>query len=450
MSLENLGAETGLIGSMMFSNDIIDTVADIVDSGDFSIDLHGRLFETILSLQAQGSEANPVTLRPFFADDDGMKALGGVQYLANLYSEAGAMLDPYTLAKQVNILGMRRRMRDGLKVAATACEDMDAQVSEIMDHADKALTPTAKAMIAQPTAGEALSDLLESYNEPVQGVTCKRIPSLDRLLGPIRPKQLVIGAGRPGMGKTAMALSYSIGASRAGHGVLYVSLEMSGRELAARMASDLCFGGDDPIAFSNVRDGNLSNNHRERIIRARNDMLARPFSVIDAGSLTLGRLNMLVRRHKRRMAAMGHKLELVVIDYLQLLHPDTKGRSNYEAVSEISRGLKAMAKDNDIAVFALAQLSREVEKRPDRRPQLSDLRDSGQIEQDADAVLFLLRQEYYLRQEEVSPSHKDYVSWQSALSEFENKIEFIVAKRRNGVTGRATGEFYGKYQAVRG
>lgn len=251
------------------------------------------------------------------------------------------------------------------------------------------------------------------------------------------------------MGKTALALSYSIGAVRAGHGVLYVSLEMSGRELAARMASDLCFGSDNPIPFSNIRDGSLSPEYRSRIINAKNDMLARPFSVIDAGSLTMGRLNMLVRRHKRRMAAMGHKLELVVIDYLQLLHTDSKSRSNYEAVSEISRGLKAMAKDNDIAVFALAQLSREVEKRHDRRPQLSDLRDSGQIEQDADAVLFLLRQEYYLQQEEVPPLHKDYTNWQAKMAEFENKIEFIVAKRRNGITGRAMGKFYGKYQAVR-
>ena len=170
---------------------------------------------------------------------------------------------------------------------------------------------------------------------------------------------------------------------------------------------------------------------------------------MDVGSLNIGRLNMLVRRHARAMAAKGFSLDLVIVDYLQLLSPDHKGRSNYEAVSEVSRGLKALAKDNELAVFALAQLSRTVETRPDKRPQLSDLRDSGQIEQDADAVLFLLRKEYYLRQEEPDPLSPKRVDWENHLDAVKGQIEFILAKRRNGTTGTAIGQFHGAYQAVR-
>jgi len=156
---------------------------------------------------------------------------------------------------------------------------------------------------------------------------------------------------------------------------------------------------------------------------------------------------MLVRQYQRRFAADGFSLDLVVVDYLQLLHPDSKSRSAYEAVSEVSRGLKALAKDNSVAVFALAQLSRSVESRDDKSPQLSDLRDSGQIEQDADAVLFFLRQEYYLSKE--ADENRD-ADWQALMEDEQGKIDFILAKRRNGVTGRAKGQFLGQYQAVRG
>lgn len=274
-------------------------------------------------------------------------------------------------------------------------------------------------------------------------------PPLDDLLGPIKPKQLVILAARPGMGKTATAISYAQGAAQLGHGVLFVSLEMSSTELAGRMVSDLCHDQEIDLPYNAVRDGTLNRAQRDWIGRAREFAGELPFQVVDTGSLTVSRLSMLVRSHQRRMKAKGQELQLVVIDYLQLLQGDRRA-SAYERISEISMGLKALAKDTGVGIMALAQLSRAVEQREDKRPMLSDLRDSGQIEQDADAVLFLLREEYYLWQEQREPHDPKFGDWQVAMADARNRIEFILAKRRNGTTGSAMGSFHGAYQAVRG
>lgn len=438
--IQNIEAEACLLGALMQSNDLFDMAADALSADDFYEPLHGRIFDAIMREAGLGKKVSPVTLKVYFEDDEGMKQLGGVGYLARLSGDMQGLMAPELLVAQIADLAMRRRMHAGLYTAAQACGDMTVTPQEIIEHADAAVTERGRDAIHQPTGAECFDELISGFADKALGVTCGTIPSLDSLIGQMRPKQLVIGAGRPGMGKTAVALSYALGAAQRGHGVLFVSLEMSSRELAARMAADLCFDGGG-VPYGIIRDGNLNPWQMNRVVDARAFMAQLPFSVVDAGSLTTGRLNMLIRRHKRRMAAMGKKLELVVIDYLQLLHPD-KRHNKYEDVSEVSMALKAMAKDHGLAVFALAQLSRTVEQRPDKRPILSDLRDSGQIEQDADAVLFLLRPEYYIRQAEIPD--------EAALDMARDKIEFILAKRRNGVTGNATGNFFGSYQAVRG
>lgn len=452
MSLANWEAEADLIGGLLTTNSSIEDVADIVKPEDFALDLHSRMYETILAESAKGRSVSGVTLKPHFEGDGALEAMGGIPYLARLTNNPISCM--YTVAistaRLLSDLATRRRIQAGLKVAAEACDDLSSTTQEIIAHADAAITLEQGDGIHQPTGGQAFDELLLSYENKNDGVRCQVIPELDNLLGPMRPKQLVIGAGRPGMGKTALALSYALGAAEAGHGVLFVSLEMSSTELAARMAADLCFDGTNGVFYSNIRDGDLNSWQAMEVRKAQAKAHKLPFQIVDAGSLTIGRLNRLVRRHARRMEANGYKLELVVVDYLQLLHPDTKGRSTYEAVSEVSRGLKAMAKDNGVSIFALAQLSRSVENRPDKRPQLSDLRDSGQIEQDADAVLFLMRPEYYIKQEEPEQHDAKRLEWESKMSAAKGLIEFILAKRRNGETGTAFGKFHGAYQAVRG
>lgn len=444
--LVNYEAEAELLGSIMADNAAIDRVADILTDADFMEPVNGRIYSALLREAMAGKPANPVSIRGYFEGDESLNPLGGVVYLARLLGSATS-LATIEVAKQLADLSQRRRMRAGLAAAAQACADLEAQLAEIVTHADAAMDLTGKDSISQLSIGECVDELFRSFDDKTQGVTCQIIPSLDDLLGPMKPKQLIIGAGRPGMGKTALAVSYSIGAAMNGHGVLYVSLEMSGPELAGRVISDLCFNGTGGVPYAAIRDGNLRGAWADQAVRARGMAHDLPLTVVDTGSLTLGRLNSLIRRQARRFAAKGHKLEMVVVDYLQLLHPDSKGRSNYEAVSEVSRGLKAMAKDNGVAILALAQLSRSVENRTDKRPMLMDLRDSGQIEQDADAVLFLLREEYYLRQK---PDNERDAAWGMAMEAAEGRIEFILAKRRNGVTGSAEGAFHGQYQAVRG
>jgi replicative DNA helicase len=252
------------------------------------------------------------------------------------------------------------------------------------------------------------------------------------------PKHLVIVAGRPSMGKSAVASSYALGAASAGHGVLFVSLEMSAEELGERIAADLCFDSAVQVPYSAITDGRVTNEQGRQIARAYERLQSIPLSIVDLASCTIAKLNAIVRRHSRRMAAQGKKLDLVIVDYLQLVRPDRHTENRTQEITQVSIGLKAIAKEHGVAVMALAQLSRSVESRADKRPIMADLRESGQIEQDADAIMFLYRPEYYLKQSE--PLETDHrPKWESMMDDARGKIEFIVAKRRRGCTAHHTG-----------
>lgn len=447
-ALLNLELEGDLLGLLMLDNSHVDRAADILDAADFSEPLYQRVFEAIVHQVSQGKPANPATLRPMFVDDPALESLGGPSFLIRLTENPGAWFAAPDAAKQLAELSTRRRMREGLQNAAVQCADLSTATGDIVTLADAAVASKGSSGIRQGSAADCIGELLDGIDKPIEGVTCQHIPSFDELHGPMEASQLVILAARPGMGKTAFALSYCLGAAQAGYGVLFLSLEMNRQQLAGRMVADICFDGQ-AIPYSAIRDRDLNDFQKRRVADAYSKMQSVPFAVIDAGSLTPARLSMLARRHDRRFRARGHKLDLIVVDYLQLMRPDSGTTKPYEAVSEVSRCLKALAKDMNVPVLALAQLSRDVEKRTDHRPQLSDLRDSGQIEQDADSVIFLLRQEYYLQQEKPEPSSLDFLKWQEGMAKVQGRIEFILAKRRNGTTGKAEGHFHGAYQAVR-
>jgi len=448
--LANVEAEGAVLGALMIENSLVDQAADKLSPQDFAEPIHARIFELIVQQVSRGKSASPISLRPFVEGFPGLDEVGGPAYLARLTGDGFGLLALDGLIEQILELSARRKMMAALQSAVDACRDMDATIDEIVAHADTALDGRADDNINQVSGAEAIADLLKSYEQPISGVTCGSIPEVDRILGPMRPKQLVICAARPGMGKTTFALSYALGAARNGHGVLFVSLEMSSRELAARMAAEMCFThGDNSVPFSAINEGRLEDWQMRRVVEAESRMHQMPFHMIDTGSLTTGRLNILAKRYARRFAARGHKLELIVVDYLQLMRTGHREQSRYEAISEVSQSLKAIAKDHGVAVMALAQLSREVEKRPDKRPTLGDLRDSGQIEQDADAVMFLLREEYYLEQTKPPELSPKFPEWVSNMEAVKGRIEFILAKRRNGRPGIAIGDFHGTYQAVR-
>ncbi len=452
----NLAGEAELLGALLRDNQLFDAVADHLQAEDLAEPLHQRLYARALAMVMEGLPANPVTLKPWMEGDPALQDMGGIHYLIGLTARDNLTVLPQ-LARHLAELAQRRAMREGLEQAARDCGDMACPRSDIIGAVDHVLADRAEDGPRQISAAAALRELVDGLDRPSHGVRCPAIPALDALHGAMEPSQLVVLAARPGMGKTAAALSYALGAAQAGHGVLIASLEMSATQLAGRMAADLCFG-TDAIPYAAIRDRQLNPAQRRQLAQAYGRLAALPIDIVDAGTLTPGRLAMIARRRARRMAAKGsdedgqqpaQRLELVIVDYLQLLRPDSGTTRPYEAVSEISRALKALARDQDVAVLALAQLSREVEKRPDRRPQLSDLRDSGQIEQDADSVIFLLRDEYYLQLAEPPATDPRHAAWQQAMEQARGGIEFILAKRRNGTTGTALGRFHGAFQAVR-
>lgn len=445
--------EYALLATLLFDSKRVDRVADIVKPEDFSVPFFGRIYGLVVNGHARGEPVSILTLRPLIEVDPAYEPHGGTAFLAKLAPLTAGVLDAAQLGRQVVSFARRRRFREGIQEANEAAADPTFPIEQAVDIADAAITEAVgkQQSIAQISAADAMRARLKDAGKPKRSIKCGRVPSIDGLLGGMRPKQLVIGAGRPGMGKTAAALSYSLGAARNGHGVLFVSLEMSADELVGRMAADISFNGRGGVPYADINGDEPSIHAVRAMDNAANILDEMPFEIVDAGSLTIGRLDMIVRSYKRRFAAKGHSLDLVVVDYLQLLRSDDRKASAYEAVSEISRRLKGMAKDHDVAVFALAQLSRAVEQRPDKRPVLSDLRESGQIEQDADAVLFFYRHAYYLRQALPASEHDPmYATVMAEVEACQNTIEFIARKVRNGTDGSRIGEFYGAYQAVRG
>lgn len=444
----NVEAEAALLGAMMCEPKLIDPVADKLDSAHFFEPLHGRIFSSIVSLHSQGSRPTPVTLRPYFERDENMAQVGGPAYLAQLTGSGAGIIGAMSFADQVRELAERRAMVAGLREAADLAAECDEPLESAADLAEGALAQVRGIGddSGDYSGADALDLVINSFDQPVTGALCGKVPAIDALLGPMRPTHLVIGAGRPGMGKTATAISYALGAAERGQGVLFVSLEMNAEQLAERMAADLCL--EQRIPYECIRDRTLSAGQKREICRARERLADMPLQILDRQGLTIAKLRRLVRRYKRRFEARGQKLELVIVDYLQLMDGDSRN-GRFEVVTEISRGLKGLAKSEQLAVFALSQLSRKVEERADKRPMLSDLRESGQIEQDADAVLFFLRLEYYVQQSEPDPDDAKRAAWESELASCQGLIEFICAKRRNGKAGSRLGRFHADFQAVR-
>lgn len=449
--LQNPEAEISLLSDLLADNRLIDPAADRVRPVDFSVPLHGQVFAKIVEQTALGRAVDAVTLAPFFTNHDGWPRLERV--LAAAYLNAGSRERTKSYLEQVCDLGRRRRMVHGLQEVIQATRTGSETCDDLIVLADEAVAELADESVQQDQApaGTYAQRVIDSFGKPVVGVKCGIINSLDKALGFLRPSELIVGGGRPGMGKTATVCSYALGAASLGHPVILFSLEMSGEELTRRMLTDLCFSNRGGVRYEDVLNGDVKGHDLERIQSAKRRLDQIPLEISDKGGLTLAMLGRRVRRHKRRLAAKGQKLELVVIDYLQLMAKSRPSMSPYEHVSEVSMGLKTLAKDEDLAVLALAQLSRGVEQREDKRPMPSDLRESGQIEQDADAIFFLYREEEYLRHQKPADEFGlKYEDWLKDMKAVENKVEFIVPKRRNAPPTRTLGWFFGEYSAVRG
>ncbi|WCT75020.1 DnaB-like helicase C-terminal domain-containing protein [Sphingomonas naphthae] len=454
LSIGSPRAELALLGELLGDNSGIDMTADRLMPEDFSVPLYGRVFAVIVREASLGRSVNAITLSPYFRDDRDFEELDAQRRLSDAARDSIGDYRPTPYLDQILSLSKRRRIVAGLSRIQAEARNLEMSVDDILSEADATLSTIVDRAEGthEVTGADALGEVIAEFGLPVVGVRCGTIGQIDDLAGPLRPGQMVIVAGRPGMAKTATAVSYAIGAARAGHGTLFVSLEMSAKELGARIGSDLCFdvAQGTGVPFEVIRDRRPSVSQTLRIREARVSFSDMPLQIVDRGGCKMATLETMIRRHKRKMAAAGRKLELVIVDYLQLLSPDQPMRSSYEAVSEISKRIKQAAKSQGVAIMALAQLSRSVEQRPDRRPQLSDLRDSGQIEQDADTVIFLYREAYYTKKEEPKRGTSEWYDWSVKYAEIERHIEFICAKRRDGAEGRGAGLFFGEFMAVRG
>lgn len=444
----SVDTEAALCAALLSENAIIDAIADMLSAEDFSDPWFGHLFGLIVNERAKGHSANPVTLKGFF-DEEGRKILAGLT--GGVGARIG-VIGAKDFARHIADLARRRRLMDGLREVLAAVNELECSTDELVADAETALAGLSgddRQGVKEMSAADAVGEHLRQVEEGLPPGVTSGIGPLDEAMGPLRPGDLQIIAGRPGMAKTATALNYARGAALKGHGVLFVSLEMSAEQLGMRLAADLCFNGHAGINFGNIERGDISPEQFRTLARARDEIRDLPLVIVDMPGLRIGRLQTLIRRHARRFAARGQSLDLVIVDYLQLMDADRANDNRTNEITQVSRGLKCAAKANGLPIAALAQLSRKVEERDEKRPRLADLRDSGSIEQDADGVLFLYRQEYYLQQTEPPENHERREKWEAAMKACEGDIEFICAKRRQGQTGLRHGRFYGCFMAVR-
>jgi replicative DNA helicase len=456
--LQVVETEAALLGALMIDNRLLDRVGDIVTADDFFEPFFGRLYSLIEREVAQGRPANPVTLRPFVEADPTIAELGGPGYLARLTGSGAGLIGAIDFAKQIADFAKRRRLYDGLQGFLDAArDDLAKPVEALADGIDAALTAAlqrhevGKSFDIGKAWDVTMAEIAEeAAGDKPPGLAVDGLDDWNFLTGNVRRGEVVILAGRPSMGKSAVALSTAIASARAGWGTLFISLEMSVPELMKRAITDIIFDYGRSASFDNVKAGKLSVFDKERVAEARTAITSWPMVLRQDAGLKVGRLAMMIRRYKRQMAAKGHTLDIVFIDYLGLVKTDATKAKRYEEVSEVSRTIKQIARELDVAIVLLAQLNREVERREDKRPVLSDLRDSGEIEQDADVVLFVYREQYYLERAEPDRHDKKRADWETNMEACRDRVELIAAKVRNGRVGKRVCHFFAEHQAVRG
>ncbi len=442
----NLEAEQALLGALLVDNRVLENVGDLVRPEQFFAPVHQRIYDAIIKLVDRGQNADPITLKPYFEKDAELEERGGAQYLQDLAASVVTIINAANYARFIRDMAMRRDLITvGTDLVNNAFEsDIDSSAIECLEEAEAKLFQMSeggtgeRGFITMRDATAVAVELAEKAFKSdgrVTGVTTG-LRDLDKKLGGLQPSDLVILAGRPSMGKTALATTLAFNAADAfrrsggkeGAIVGFFSLEMSADQLATRLLSDLA-----EISGDRIRRGEFTKEDFHRLAEQSGHLAQVPLYIDDTAALSITAVRTRARRMKRK-----HGLGLLVVDYLQLLRGTGSKQSENRVleVSEITRGLKAIAKELAIPVIALSQLSRAVESREDKRPQLSDLRESGSIEQDADVVMFVYREQYYLEREK--PNEEDAAkieTWQRKMSNVHNVAEAVIGKQRHGPIG---------------
>lgn len=452
-TLASIETEAALLGALLIpTGNQVERLADRLKPHHFYEPLHARIYSAILREHSLGRPVTAVTVAPYLAADEAFKELGGPGFLAKLTGNGAVMIGAMDFADQVIDLAHKRFLVGRILDVAASAEDYEVEATAMAAELEGALSEVLdnEGNDTAISAGDAIIELYEGLDEPDDGVTSGVVRSLDEALGKIRPGDLVILAGRPGMGKTTLGQSYMLGAAQGGYGGLFISLEMGKRQLAGKFACDYLSQTASRIPYQSIVKRSLAANQRQALASAGLDIKELPLVIEDLSGATIGKVARMVRRHKRQFKAKGQSLDLVIVDYLQLLDSDGRNEDLRTSVTKISRGLKSIAKANGVGIIAISQLNRKAEERTDKRPHVSDLRESGQIEQDADAIILLLRMEKYLRQEQPDEGTAAWQTWRDQMDRHEGQIEFIIAKNRFGEECSAFGQWYGAFQAVRG
>lgn len=433
--LHNVEAEQNLLGAILVNNDVLARVSGIVRAGDFYDPVHGRIFEVCAQKIADGQDASPVTVRMAFEGDDGLKALGGPAYLVRL---AGAAITLFAAPDYARIIARLARKRE----VAAALEDARADLLRDDKDAEAVLGGLAAIQIGSDSGGnvipfaaaivDAMGEAQAAYERgSLPGITTG-LDALDRETGGWMPGDYIILGGRPSMGKTSIATSMALAAARAGHGVAFCSLEMTAPSLGIRAISEATARDGWGVAYRDARCGSINETDIAPLQRAAQAVGALPIALTPPSCRDVGSIYAAVHRIKGRMEAKGTPLGLIVVDYLQLVRSARERTVRREEIDEISGAMKGMALKFNVPVLALSQLSRNPDGREGHRPQLSDLRESGSLEQDADTVIFCFRDEYYLRRDKPQNNPEKEAAWSAALAACAGKVDLIIAKQRMG------------------
>ncbi|GLQ34720.1 replicative DNA helicase [Amylibacter marinus] len=457
----NIEAEQALLGALLVNNDVFDKITSIVKDIHFFDPVHQRLFETISIRIQKNALASPVTIKAFFEDDEGLAELGGPAYLARLAGASVSVFAAKDYAQMIYDMAIRRDLiAIGDEISDKAGSvDLSSEPSEQIVEAEQrlyALSEQGQVESGFQSFLKAVTDAVNVANTAYQrdggmaGISTG-LDDMDKKLGGLHRSDLLILAGRPSMGKTSLATNIAFNIAKAyklgrlpdgsdgavdGGVVGFYSLEMSAEQLAGRILSEA-----SEVPSNQIRSGDMTEDEFRRFVQAAKDLENCPLFIDDTPALPISQLAARARRLKRT-----HGLDVLIIDYLQLVRPASAKDSRVNEVSEITQGMKAIAKELDIPVIALSQLSRAVESREDKRPQLSDLRESGSIEQDADVVMFVFREEYYKEREKPGDHEAEkMVGWQEEMEALHGKAEVIIGKQRHGPIGTVDLSFEGRF-----
>ena len=441
----NIEAEQSVIGSILLTNEIFDEVSIIISSKNFYDPIHKKIFQALEKLIYGGLLANPITLKNYFEKEK--DDLNIPEYLVKITKFSTSSRQALEYSKLIFDLFVKRELIkiSGEVIDQAKLNDLGIDGQKIIEDYEKSLFDLAeKGSFSSSLVkfDEAMRQTIEmasnayKNDEGIVGVPTG-LKDLDDKLGGLHKSDLVIIAGRPSMGKTALATNIAFNAAKKiqengdRSSIAFFSLEMSSEQLSTRILAE-----QSRIKSNDIRRGKISEEQFDKFIETSKDISELPLYIDETPAITIAALSNRARRIKRL-----YGLDMVVIDYIQLMRASNSNNGRVQEISEITQGLKALAKELAVPVLALSQLSRAVEQRDDKKPQLSDLRESGSIEQDADVVMFVYREAYYLQGKEPRPATVEHAEWQAKMNEVSHLAELIIQKQRHGPTGNVMLEF---------